>query len=68
MEWSPGQMYEAGVSPTQMYALMTELGLTARTLPASRNLYDVTPENSPILGFEELTRLSYSNILLTKQA
>jgi FkbM family methyltransferase len=67
IEWSPEQMTEAGVSPARMHGLITELGLTPRLLPTSRNLYDLTPENAPALSFDQLTDLSYSNLLLTKQ-
>ena len=67
IEWSPVQMLEAGVSPTRLYGLVTELGLTPRMLPTSRNLYELTPENSPVLSLDQLTNLAYSNLLLMKQ-
>jgi FkbM family methyltransferase len=67
MEWSRDQMHDAGVSPGAMYDLIATLGLAPRKLPTSRSLLDVTDENSPLLSLDELDRLSYSNILLTKR-
>jgi len=68
MEWSPKQMKEAGVSAEALAVALTDLDLVARRLPASKTLDDVTPENSPFLRFEELSRMAYDNILLTKRA
>jgi len=68
MEWSQRQMADAGVSPVAMQAELQSLGLLARRLPTSKSLYDVTEETAPIIPFEELSRLAYDNILLTKAA
>jgi FkbM family methyltransferase len=68
MEWSQKQMAEAGVSPAAMRDELQSLGLVARRLPRSHSLHDVTPENSPLISFEELSRMPYDNILLTKGA
>ena len=68
MEWSPKQMKEAGVSAEALAVALTDLDLVARRLPASKTLDDLTPENSPFLRFEELSRMAYDNILLTKRA
>jgi hypothetical protein len=61
-------MAEAGVSPAAMNEELQSLGLVARRLPTSHSLHDVTPENSPLISFEELSRMPYDNILLTKGA
>ena len=66
MEWSPKQMQAAGVSADAMRDTLTHLGLVARRLPASRSLDDVREENSPLIPFEELSRMAYDNILLTR--
>jgi len=68
MEWSQEQMSEAGVSPAAMQAELKELGLFARRVPNSKSLHDITPENSPLISFEELSELPYDNILLTRRA
>ena len=66
MEWSQRQMEDAGVSVTALQYKLKSLGLVARRLPGSKTLHDITPENSPLIPFEELSRLAYDNILLTK--
>ena len=67
MEWSQEQMAEADVSPQAMQDEIRALGLVARRLPSSHTLNDVTLQNSPLIPFDELARLPYDNILLTKQ-
>jgi len=37
-------------------------------VPNSKSLHDITPENSPLISFEELSELPYDNILLTRRA
>jgi FkbM family methyltransferase len=68
MEWSQKQMTDAGASVSAMQYKLKSLGLVARRLPTSRTLHDISPENSPLISFEELSRLPYDNILLTKAA
>ena len=68
MEWSQKQMEEAGVSVSALQYKLKSLGLVARRLPSSKTLNDITPENSPLIPFEELSRMAYDNILLTKGA
>jgi FkbM family methyltransferase len=68
MEWSQEQMSEAGVSPAAMQRELRELGLFARRVPTSKSLHDITPENSPLISFDELSELPYDNILLTRRA
>ena len=68
MEWSQKQMADAGASVSAMQYKLKSLGLVARHLPTSRTLHDISPENSPLISFEELSRLPYDNILLTKAA
>jgi FkbM family methyltransferase len=68
MEWSPKQMKEAGVSAEDLAVTLTRLDLVARRLPKTRTLDGLTPENSPFIRFEELSQMSYDNILLTKRA
>jgi FkbM family methyltransferase len=64
MEWSPGQMVNAGGSTRQMLALMHELGLQA-----SRIAPDFSAERlrDNALGDEELLALGYDNIILTRR-
>jgi FkbM family methyltransferase len=66
MEWSQKQMQDAGVSVAALQDKLKSLGLVARRLPASKTLRDITPQNSPRIPFDELSRLPYDNILLTK--
>jgi len=68
MEWSQQQMSEAGVSPAAMQQELRDLGLFARRVPTSKSLHDITPENSPLISFDELSELPYDNILLTRRA
>ncbi len=68
MEWSLKQMMEAGISVSTLQYKLKSLGLVARRLPTSKSLHDITDENSPLIPFEELSRLDYDNILLTKRA
>lgn len=68
MEWSQKQMEEAGVSVSALQYKLKTLGLVARRLPSSKTLNDLTLENSPVIPFEELSRIAYDNILLTKGA
>lgn len=68
MEWSPKQMKEAGVSAEALAVTLTRLDLVARRLPETKTLAGLTPENSPFIRFEELSRMAYDNILLTKRA
>jgi FkbM family methyltransferase len=68
MEWSQKQMEEAGVSVQALQYKLKSLGLVARRLPSSKTLNDITLENSPLIPFDELSRMAYDNILLTKGA
>ncbi len=68
MEWSQKQMQDAGVSVAALQDKLKSLGLVARRLPTSKTLHDITPQNSPQIPFDELSRLPYDNILLTKGA
>jgi FkbM family methyltransferase len=68
MEWSQKQMAEAGVSAAAMWEELRGLGLIARHVPKSNTLHDLTPENSPLISFEELSATPYDNILLTRGA
>ncbi len=47
---------------------LKSLGLVARQMPWSKTLNDLTLENSPLIPFEELSLMTYENILLTKGA
>lgn len=67
MEWSPKQMMEAGVPAAAMADCLASLGLVARRLPASKSLYDLSLENSPLIPFDELSQMAYGNILVTKR-
>ncbi len=68
MEWSPGQMREAGVPFDEMRAGLERLGLVARKLPPFGSLDHLTSENSPLIPIDRLSELAYDNILLTKPA
>ena len=68
MEWSPKQMQEAGVSLSALQYKLKSLGLVARQMPWSKTLNDLTLENSPLIPYEELSQMTYENILLTKGA
>jgi len=63
LEWSIDQMHAAGTTVEEVYALMSDMKLTACRLPAS--LHECKPSE---LGYslDELKATSYANILLLR--
>ncbi len=63
MEWSLGQMSDAGCSPDQLIALMRDLQLSSYALPATLN---ASLEGYTRLDDDALKHLQYGNILLAR--
>jgi hypothetical protein len=59
MEWSLGQMVEAGTSAEDIINFIRDLGLLAAIVPSSGKLEDIQK-----LELEELRDIPYENIIL----